>query len=916
MKWIAAVSFRTPTSRKRLMRILSYLLFFICLMPGITICAENTPDDLQPVTMQLKWFHQFQFAGYYAALHKGFYRDEGLDVKIKSGGPHIRVDEEVLSGRADFGVLASELIQMRTSGKPLVLLAVIMQHSTRAIIVRTDSGIFGPADLVGKHLMINLNEDSEFKAMFLSEGISYEKLSITPKDETANSKFIEGKIDGLNGSIGNQPFIFNQSNIEVKTIRPISYGIDFYGDSLFTSEMQIKENPEQAEKFREATLRGWYYAMANVEEIVDLIIAEYAPGSSREHLQFEAEALQRLILPDLIDIGHVSPRRIERIAQIYSDLGLVPDNYSLEGFLYNPTEGDGYDFRVIFILSVALSVAAILGAILFLFNSRLKKLVAERTEELLQSNTSLVQEMETKKIREAQLRESNALLKAIIEGTTDAIFLKNLKGQYLLANSSALEAIGRSEEEVISKDDSELFPAESAVKLNDVDLSVLQSGQPKITEERFESAYGDSFWLTNKSPYRDAEGNIIGLIGISRNITKLKQVEKEKEALRERLVQAQKMESIGTLAGGIAHDFNNILAAILGYAELALEDSPVGSLAARDLEEVIRAGNRAKELVKQILAFSRQAEYEQIMFQPAAIVKETIKLLRSSLPTTITIEQDIEKESGLILADPTQIHQIVMNLCTNAFHAMEKEGGTLSVSLKKKSFSQQDLVNFPDAQPGDFVQISIRDSGAGINPEVQGRIFDPYFTTKVTGKGTGLGLAIVHGIVKSYAGFITCHSQVGEGTVFQINLPVLNEQQLHETKPNELIPVGTERILFVDDEKILVELGQAMLERLGYSVTARTSSLEALTTFQNQPDAFDLVITDQTMPGMTGIDLARRMLQIRPQLPIIICTGFSAIISEEDVRSIGVKGYALKPLAKRDIAALIRKVLEEVRLTS
>ena len=371
------------------------------------------------------------------------------------------------------------------------------------------------------------------------------------------------------------------------------------------------------------------------------------------------------------------------------------------------------------------------------------------------------------------------------------------------------------------------------------------------------------------------------------------------------------MESIGTLAGGIAHDFNNILAAILGNAELALEDSPVGSMAARDLGEVLLAGNRAKELVKQILAFSRLAESEPIKFQPALIVKEAINLLRSSLPTTIAIEQNIPMNSGLILADPTQIHQVVMNLCTNAFHAMEKDGGTLFISLEKKTFLQQDIVNAPDTQPGDFVQISIRDSGVGIDHEIQEKIFDPYFTTKEIGKGTGMGLVIVHGIVKSYGGFITWHSQTGEGTVFRINLPLLNEQSVDDVEPEKLIPTGSERILFIDDEKMLAELGQITLERLGYRVTARTSSLEALTTFQNQPDDFDLVISDQTMPGMTGIELARRMLQIRPHLPFILCTGFSAVISEEKAKSIGIKGFALKPLGRREIAVLIRKVLEE-----
>jgi PAS domain S-box-containing protein len=398
--------------------------------------------------------------------------------------------------------------------------------------------------------------------------------------------------------------------------------------------------------------------------------------------------------------------------------------------------------------------------------------------------------------------------------------------------------------------------------------------------------------------------------GIGVDITERKRVEEEKNNLQAQLIQAQKMEAIGTLAGGIAHDFNNILGAILGYAELAREDCPPGSVAASDLEQVLLAGKRAKDLVRQILAFSRQTETEMIPLQPGIIVKETMKLLRSSLPTTIDIQQDIDSETGFIFADPTQIHQILMNLGTNAYHAMEETGGALSVSVKSKEISEQDLVGSPHIKPGNYMELSVRDNGPGIPVEIQEKIFDPYFTTKATGKGTGMGLAIVHGIVKSYGGFITCDSQVGKGTTFKILLPVFAGHADTESKPAEVIPAGTEHILFIDDETILVEMARNMLERLGYAVTARTGSFEALTTFQNQPDAFDLVITDQTMPGMTGIDLARRMLQIRPGLPIILCTGYSSQVSKEKAKSYGINGFAMKPLTRKDIAALIRKMLD------
>lgn len=287
-------------------------------------------------------------------------------------------------------------------------------------------------------------------------------------------------------------------------------------------------------------------------------------------------------------------------------------------------------------------------------------------------------------------------------------------------------------------------------------------------------------------------------------------------------------------------------------------------------------------------------------------------MLRSSLPSTINIQQDIDPEAGLILADPTHIHQIMVNLCTNAFHAMEETGGTLSISLKKTTLAKKDLATAPHVHPGDFVQLSIGDTGSGIPPEIQGKMFDPFFTTKEVGKGTGMGLAIIHGIVKSSKGFVTCHSQPGEGTVFHVYLPVIEDRAILESEPVpfDLPLLGNERILFIDDEEILAEMGQVVLERLGYRVTVRKSSIEALNTFQNQPDQFDLVITDQTMPGMTGSDLARRMLQIRPGMPIILCTGYSSTMSEEKARSLGIKGFAFKPLAKNDLAALIRKVFD------
>ncbi len=386
-------------------------------------------------------------------------------------------------------------------------------------------------------------------------------------------------------------------------------------------------------------------------------------------------------------------------------------------------------------------------------------------------------------------------------------------------------------------------------------------------------------------------------------------MEEERKSMQSQLLHAQKMQAIGTLAGGIAHDFNNILGAVIGYAEMARDASASKSAVAHDLDKVLEASHRAAALVKQILAFSRQSGTKRILLDPSNIINEAVKLLRPILPSTITIRLDIGTGTKSIFADPTQIHQVVMNLCTNAFHAMEQTGGILDISLTDCELSLDDLQSFQEVKPGKFVVLAIGDSGPGIPPNILGKIFDPYFTTKEVGKGTGMGLAIVHGIVTNSGGFVSCKSEPGKGTVFHVIFPAIERENPAAIEEIEDIPTGKERILLVDDEVMLVEMGQSMLERLGYEVTVRTSSLEALTLFQNQPEHFDVIITDQTMPGMTGVDLSRRMLQIRPGVSIILCTGYSNLVDEELARAYGIKGFIMKPLTKKDISKLLRKVL-------
>jgi signal transduction histidine kinase/ActR/RegA family two-component response regulator len=394
-----------------------------------------------------------------------------------------------------------------------------------------------------------------------------------------------------------------------------------------------------------------------------------------------------------------------------------------------------------------------------------------------------------------------------------------------------------------------------------------------------------------------------------RDLTNARKSSEEKYRLENQLRQAQKMETVGTLAGGIAHDFNNILSIILGYTDLAKEATPADSKIIKDLDQVLKAGHRARDLVKQILSFSRQSRVERVLLEPQPLVKEALKMLRSSLPTTITIEEKISPDCGAIDADPTQLHQILMNLCTNAFHAMEDKGGVLRVTLQIADSLPLELQAEPGGQDKTFIELAVSDSGHGIGPDIINKIFDPFFTTKKQGKGTGMGLAITYGIIKEYGGTITVDSQLGAGSTFHVYLPQSKGAIVQTPAEEELYEKGEERILFVDDEEVLVNMGAQMLEGLGYHVTAKQSSHDALETFRKQPGKFDLVITDQTMPGMTGLEMARRMLRIRPDISIILCTGYSSLVNEEVAMARGIKGFVLKPVSKQSFAKLIRQAL-------
>lgn len=378
----------------------------------------------------------------------------------------------------------------------------------------------------------------------------------------------------------------------------------------------------------------------------------------------------------------------------------------------------------------------------------------------------------------------------------------------------------------------------------------------------------------------------------------------------------QKMQAIGTLAGGIAHDFNNMLAAILGYTELVTDDVPRDSLMWRNLQHVLTAAMRARDLVQQILAFSRQNTPQRQEVHLHLLVREALALIRASLPSTIAIHQHIEPDTGTVYAAPTHIHQLLLHLCTNAEHAMRVTGGVLEVRLEACAVDAALATTHPALTSGHYVQLTVRDTGHGMAPEVLERICEPFFTTKDVGEGTGMGLAVVHGIVASHDGVMTVSSTPGQGTTCVIYLPRSDRANVGFLPTSPTTLYGHKHILFVDDEEVLVELGRETLTRLGYRVTAYTSSTEALDAFQATPDLFDLVITDQTMPLLTGEGLAKALRTIRPALPIILCTGFSHAMTEEKARTLGLDAFLMKPMVGRDLDVTIRRVLAQRQAAS
>jgi PAS domain S-box-containing protein len=512
----------------------------------------------------------------------------------------------------------------------------------------------------------------------------------------------------------------------------------------------------------------------------------------------------------------------------------------------------------------------------------------------------IARDISRSKINEAQLSR----LAVVVEQAVDAVAITDTKGIIKYVNPKFESDMGYSQDEIIRKP---------------INILASEKHDREFFTQMWQDIKGGKVWsgkVWNKkkdntlilhdvsiSPVLDADNKIVEFATIHRDIT-------EQQNLEDRLRQSQKMEAIGTLAGGVAHDFNNILGAILGYADLALHDLKDDHPANPSVQQIMQAGQRAKELVRQILLFSRRTDQEMTPVRLSLIVQEVAKLLEATLPAGISIKLDLTAPRAMVMADPGQMHQILMNLCTNASHAIGNSKGRITIRLESFSIKNQDLQQFPELTSGNFIKLQVIDTGHGIPQEIIDNIFDPFFTTKSRDEGTGLGLSVVHGILENHHGTIRVSSELGKGTQFDLFLPLLESDDHY---PVQILP-STDRkeahILFVDDEKALVDVGKKSLQRNGYKVTVAVNGREAWELFSAEPDRFDLVVTDKAMPEMNGIELARRIREKQPDTPVILCTGFSESITEEQARTIGIQKILNKPVISSELICAIEEVVK------
>ena len=748
--------------------------------------AVNSGKSLEKITLQLKWSHQFQFAGYYAAIEKGYYRDAGLEVDLKEGKPGVNIAEEVVSGRADFGVDMPGLLLERQKGLPIVILATIFQHSPEILIARKDSGIESPQDLIGRRVELRPRGSIETQAMLLNEGISLKDIDVIDHSWGIDA-LINKRVDASAGYITDRPFLLDKKGIPYTIIRPITYGINFYGDCLFTSEREITEHPERVKAFREASLLGWAYAMENPDEIIDIILDKYNPGLSREFLQFEAEATRKLMLPEFIEIGHMNPGRWRHIADTYVRLGMLRPGYSLEGFIYDPYPAPDYTW-LHWTLGITISALLLISSAsisLLVFNKRLHKAVKERTAELSKTNKDMVGEITGRKRTEVVLRESENRYRTLFESANDAIFIMK-NDLFIDCNQRALEVFGCTREQIINQPPYYRFSPP------------MQPDNRKSAEkalEKIKAAYNDNpqFFEWKHQKYNgelfDAEVslNSIKLVSgkylqaIVRDVTDRKHAEEELKRYRmhledlvkertgelekanEKLRELDRLKSM--FIASMSHELRTPLNSIIGFTGILLQGM-AGGINNEQRDQLRRVYGSAKhllELITDVIDISKieagKIEVYVEEFRLDKVIKEAVSSLATQADSKgVGIETAIPHDL-ILKTDRRRLLQCVLNYLSNAVKFTGK--GKITVTARES---------------GGMIEISVEDTGIGIKEEDIPELFNSFVRLdshlKTITPGTGLGLYLTKKLVnEALGGTVSVESRYGEGSMFALKIP-------------------------------------------------------------------------------------------------------------------------------------------------
>jgi len=729
---------------------------------------SEEPDDLYEVSLQLQWLHQFQFAGYYAALEQGYYREAGLDIEIRQGGPGIKHFDEVIEGRANYGVGSTGLLLSYLRGKPVVALAVIFQHSPDVLLAKKSSGINNPSDLIGKKVMMLEGEGNAiFRTMFSHEGIGLDQIDILPSSFNIDD-LVNDKVDAFNSYTTNEPFYMQQKGIETVEINPITYGVDYYGDCLFTSQSELDENPEHVKAFRSASLKGWEYALSNKDEVIDLIIEKYSTGKSREHLRFEADAIEKIVMPKMIELGHMNPGRWKYMARTYEKLKLIEPGYLLDDFIYDPdsVRYPAWIRAAAIAIGTIFTVVSLASLILVQFNKKLRKTVARKTKELSEARNYISNIVDS-------------MPSILVSVDVDSVVTEWNREAERSTGVPALEAIGQKLDVVLPRMIPEVDAVGEAIRSCEICTRAKQrhviDGQIRYEDVTIYPLAGEID--------KEVGGAVIRVDDVT-----------ERVKMESLMVQTEKMVSVGGLAAGMAHEINNPLSVITQGIqnilrrldpdnEKNIEYAAQYSIDLIELNKFLQdrkiiaflnggciAVERAAAIVRNMLMFSRKSDQTPNLIDLIKLVEHTIELGSVDYDMKkrfdfkfVDIIREYDDDLPMIKCCSSEIEQVLLNLFKNSLQAMEE--------IIREDFKPEFRVRI--ARDDMYVRIELEDNGPGIAEDVKKRIFEPFYTTKPVGQGTGLGLSVSYMIVtQNHSGTFEVESKLGEGACFIIRLPL------------------------------------------------------------------------------------------------------------------------------------------------